>query len=41
VTRALKIRGNPLLAADPLAEELESFLAEKLEDGGAISPSIC
>ena len=33
VDRALKIRENPLLAADPLKEELESFLAEKLEDG--------
>lgn len=40
VTRALKIRGNPLLAADPLAEELESFLAEKLEDGTYTSASV-
>jgi hypothetical protein len=27
VTRALRIRGNPLLAADPLAEELEILTA--------------
>jgi integrase len=34
VTKALKIRANPILAgADPLAEELESFLAERQEDG--------
>ena len=33
VARALKILENPLLAADHVAEELESFLAEKREDG--------
>ena len=32
VTKALEIRANPLLAAEPLTEELESFLAEKLGD---------
>src|SRR5271157_785653 len=34
VTKALKIRANPLLAgANPLTEELDSFLAEKREVG--------
>ena len=34
LTKALKIRANPLQAgANPLAEELENYLAEKREDG--------